>query len=74
MLRPKICNHLLDHLLDSQYYKEWAVDLIGRMESFGYRLDLAEYRTIESRLPQYQKRKKRKKCSQKRLNYTDSFR
>jgi hypothetical protein len=42
MLKPKICYHLLVRLLDSQYYKEWAVDLIGRMESFGYRLDSVE--------------------------------
>ncbi|PNY08478.1 pentatricopeptide repeat-containing protein at1g79540-like protein [Trifolium pratense] len=46
MLRPKICNHLLKHL-DSKDYKDWVVDLIGRMTSFGYHI------------PQYQKRKQR---------------
>jgi len=39
MLKPMICNHLLTCLLNSQDYEECAVDLIGRMESFGYRLN-----------------------------------
>ncbi|GAU24454.1 hypothetical protein TSUD_319310 [Trifolium subterraneum] len=32
MLRPKICNHLFEHLLDSEDCKELAVDLIGRAD------------------------------------------
>jgi pentatricopeptide repeat protein len=63
MLRPRICYHLLNHLLHSKYYKECAVNLIGRMKSFGYPLDSAEYRTIGSRLPNTKKESKEKMFS-----------
>jgi pentatricopeptide repeat protein len=63
MLRPRICYHLLNHLLHSKYYKECAVNLIGRMKSFGYPLDSAEYRTIWSRLPNTKKESKEKMFS-----------
>jgi pentatricopeptide repeat protein len=53
MLRPKICHHLLGHLLDSENYKKLAVDLIIRMKSFGYHL------------PQYQIRKQIKNVLRK---------
>jgi pentatricopeptide repeat protein len=63
MLRPRICYHLLNHLLHSKYYKECAVNLIGRMKSFGYPLDSAEYRTIGSCLPNTKKESKEKMFS-----------
>jgi pentatricopeptide repeat protein len=63
MLRPRICYHLLNHLLHSKYYKECAVNLISRMKSFGYPLDSAEYRTIGSCLPNTKKESKEKMFS-----------
>ncbi|CAK8567789.1 unnamed protein product [Lathyrus sativus] len=60
MLRPMICNHLLVFLLVSRDYKEWAIDLIGRMESFGYRLDSNEYSRTVYLIDQYLNRKQRK--------------
>lgn len=60
MLKPMICNHLLTCLLYSRDYKECAVDLIGRMESFGYRLNSEEFATTLALLQHYQKGKKRK--------------
>ena len=53
MLKPMICNHLLTCLLNSQAYKECAVDLIGRMESFGYHLNSEEFATTLTLLHQY---------------------
>ncbi|KAJ1382595.1 Tetratricopeptide-like helical domain superfamily [Sesbania bispinosa] len=38
MLRQKICKQLLKHLLDSQDKKDYAIDLVGRMNSVGYPL------------------------------------
>ncbi|KAJ1382731.1 Tetratricopeptide-like helical domain superfamily [Sesbania bispinosa] len=38
MLRRKICKQLLKHLLDSQDKKDYAIDLVGRMNSVGYPL------------------------------------
>ncbi|KAK2369344.1 pentatricopeptide repeat-containing protein [Trifolium repens] len=69
MLKPKICYHLLVRLLDSQYFKEWAVDLIGRMESFGYRLDSVEI-TRQCLFYASTKKKAKKIYSRYRLNYT----
>jgi len=59
MLKPMICNHLLTCLLHSRDY-ECAVDLIGRMESFGYRLNSEEFATTLTLLHHYRKGKKRK--------------
>ncbi|GAU29661.1 hypothetical protein TSUD_53130 [Trifolium subterraneum] len=66
MLKPKICYDLLVRLLDSQY--EWAVHLIGRMESFGYRSDSLEI-ARQCLVDANTKRDSKKICSQERLNY-----
>ncbi|RHN69828.1 hypothetical protein MtrunA17_Chr3g0128991 [Medicago truncatula] len=71
MLKPMICNYLLTCLLSSRAYKECAVDLIGGMESLGYRLNSEEFATTLALLTPILKRKERKNNTQKRLNYTD---
>lgn len=56
-LGPKICKELLECLLVSQDKRKYAIDLIGRMKSRGYRLHKYQYRQTISLLQQLQEGK-----------------
>lgn len=69
-LKPMICNQFLARLLVSEDKKEYAVDIIDRMKSFGYCFQHPRFRLALYLLNRSQEGKANKRYFQKRLSKT----